>query len=173
MRQLRFSIALDVGVMTVQQLVFILKALASQFSSRSRLIRQLQRKQQSALTQDEWMDLAKQMDSIQGNDVWRSNPNGVLYESDRRAVRMDEFVHLMRRQDIFDLMFTLRGGIARNKFGLLHKGLLTKAMAGSKLLVETYHNVVCAALDFVCDGCFIRLDFGVIDGCHVWNVFGT
>jgi len=24
-------------------------------------------------------------------------------------------------------------------------------MAGTKVLVETYHNVVCAALDFVCD----------------------
>jgi hypothetical protein len=33
----------------------------------------------------------------------------------------------------------------------LHEGLFSKAMAGSKVLVETYHNVVCAALDFVCD----------------------
>lgn len=57
----------------------------------------------------------------------------------------------MRRRDIFDLMFTLRGGIGRNHFGLLHEGLFSRAMAGSKLLIETYHNVVCAALDFVCD----------------------
>ena len=48
-------------------------------------------------------------------------------------------------------MFVLRGGIARNKFGLLHEGLFSKALAGTKILVETYHNVVCAALDFVCD----------------------
>lgn len=48
-------------------------------------------------------------------------------------------------------MFVLRGSIGRNKFGLLHEGLFTKALAGSKVLVETYHNVVCAALDFVCD----------------------
>lgn len=57
----------------------------------------------------------------------------------------------MRRRDIFDLMFTLRGGIGRNHFGLLHEGLFSRAMAGSKLLTETYHNVVCTALDFVCD----------------------
>ena len=57
----------------------------------------------------------------------------------------------MRRRDIFDLMFVLRGGIARNKFGLLHEGLFSKALAGSKMLVETYHNVVCGALDFICD----------------------
>jgi TAG lipase/steryl ester hydrolase/phospholipase A2/LPA acyltransferase len=34
---------------------------------------------------------------------------------------------------------------------LLHEGLFTKALGGSKVLVESYHNVVCAALDFVCD----------------------
>lgn len=151
LRQLILWIALDLGAITVKELVIIIKALASHFSSRSRLIRQLQRKQQNAPSQDEWMDLAEQMDSIQGNDTWRSDPNCALYESDRIAARMDEYVHLMRRQDIFDLMFTLRGGIGRNKFGLLHPGLFTKAMAGSKLLVETYHNVVCAALDYVCD----------------------
>jgi TAG lipase/steryl ester hydrolase/phospholipase A2/LPA acyltransferase len=45
----------------------------------------------------------------------------------------------------------LRGSIGRNKFGLLHEGLFSKALAGSKVLVESYHNVVCAALDFCCD----------------------
>lgn len=59
-----------------------------------------------------------------------------------QTARIDEFVHLMRRRDIFELMFILRGGIARNKFGLLHEGLFSKAMAGTKILVETYHNVV-------------------------------
>ena len=57
----------------------------------------------------------------------------------------------MRRRDIFNLMFTLRGVIGRNHFGLFHEGLFSRAEAGTKLLVETYHNVVCAALDFVCD----------------------
>lgn len=60
-------------------------------------------------------------------------------------------VHLMRRRDIFNLMFTLRGGIARNKFGSLRKGLFYKALAGTKVLVETYHNVMCTSLYYVCD----------------------
>lgn len=97
------------------------------------------------------MDLAEQMDMIQGNDHWRSDPKSHFYEQERITARMDEFVHLMRRHDIFDLMFTLRGGMARNSFGLLHPGLFSQAKAGTKLLVETYHNVVCAALDYVCD----------------------
>ena len=109
----------------------------SNFSSRSRLIRSLKQRQNEAKTQDEWMDLAERIDNIEGNDAWRSDPNCQLYERERLSARIDEYVHLMRRRDIFELMFVLRGGIARNKFGLLHEGLFSKAMAGSKVLVET------------------------------------
>jgi len=150
-KQLVVATALQVGAVTVKQVVQLVQLIFANFSSRSRLIRQLQKTQDLSKTQDEWMDLAERIDNIQGNDVWRSNPDCALYERDRISARIDEFVHLMRRRDIFDLMFTLRGGIGRNTFGLLHEGLFTKAMAGSKVLVETYHNVVCAALDFVCD----------------------
>ena len=124
-------------MITVNQFLKIVNRLLSNFSSRSRLIRNLQQKQDEATTQDEWMDLAEKIDNIQGNDVWRSTNSSQLYEENRISARIDEFVHLMRRQDIFELMFVLRGGIGRNKFGLLHEGLFTKAMAGTKVLVET------------------------------------
>ncbi|CAB9518892.1 Patatin-like phospholipase domain-containing protein [Seminavis robusta] len=150
-RQLALAVALDAGLVTVSSIVGAVQHLLSNFSSRSRLIRQLKEKQEGATTQDEWIELALKIDNVQGNDVWRSDPNCPLYERERISARVDEFVHLMRRRDIFELMFVLRGGIARNKFGLLHEGLFSKALAGTKVLVETYHNVVCAALDFVCD----------------------
>jgi len=123
---------------TVNQVLRVVKSILSNFSSRSRLIRHLERQQNQTTSQDEWMDLAERIDNVQGNDVWRSDPNCQLYERERIAARIDEFVHLMRRRDIFELMFVLRGGIARNMFGLLHEGLFSKAMAGSKVLVETY-----------------------------------
>ena len=150
-KQLALLVALEAGLVSVHQVTAIVQWVLSNFSSRSRLIRQLQQEQANSATQDEWMDLAERIDNIQGNDVWRSDPNCPLYERERIAARIDEFVHLMRRRDIFELMFVLRGSIGRNKFGLLHEGLFTKALAGSKVLIETYHNVVCAALDFVCD----------------------
>lgn len=150
-RQLALAVVLETGALAMDQIFKILRAVASNFSTRSRLIRELTRRQAKAETQDEWMGLAEQIDNIQGHDAWRSEPTCALYESDRISSRVDEFVHLMRRKDVFELMFTLRGGIGRNNFGLLHEGLFSKAMAGSKVLVETYHNVVCAALDFVCD----------------------
>ena len=124
-------------MVTLSQILKIVNRILANFSSRSRLIRNLQQQQDEALLQDEWMDLAERIDNVQGNDVWRSDDNSQLYERGRISARIDEFVHLMRRQDIFELMFVLRGGIGRNKFGLLHEGLFSKAMAGTKVLVET------------------------------------
>jgi Domain of unknown function (DUF3336) len=150
-KQLLLAIALETGVLTYRQVTAILKALLPNFSSRSRMIVEMERQMRSSKTQDDWMCLAEAIDLAQGHTVWRSNPDCALYEKERINARIDEFVHLMRRRDIFELMFILRGGIGRNKFGLLHEGLFSRALAGTKVLVETYHNVVCAALDFVCD----------------------
>lgn len=149
--QLLLGIALETTMVSVNQIYQIFRSISASISTRSRLIRQLQSQQRNSTTQDEWMDIAEQIDNIQGNDAWRTEKKCALYESERIQARIDELVHLMRRRDIFDLMFTLRGGIGRNHFGLLHEGLFSRAMAGSKLLIETYHNVVCAALDYVCD----------------------
>jgi len=150
-RQFALAIALETGMVTLSQFLKIVNGILTKFSSRSRLICNFKDQQEQASSQDEWFDLAEKIDNIQGNDVWRSDNSSQLYEGHRISARIDEFVHLMRRQDIFELMFVLRGGIGRNRYGLLHEGLFSKAMAGTKVLVETYHNVVCASLDFVCD----------------------
>lgn len=120
-------------------------------SSRARMLRQLTLDQNVATTQDQYMMLAEQMDVITGNQEWRMDPACPLYERDRIATTIDHYLHLMRRGEVFDLLYLLRGNLGRNQFGLLHKGLFSKAQAGTKVLVETYHNVVCAALEFVCD----------------------
>jgi len=156
-KQLALAVALQCSMVTIERVWNLLRSMAFYvMSSRSRLIRQLKIEQSSANTQNEWMDLAEKIDNIQGNDVWRSDPDCPLYERDRISSRIDEYVHLIRRRDIFELMFTLRGGICRNKFGLLHEGLFSKALAGSKVLVESYHNVVCAALDFCADAAVLE-----------------
>lgn len=150
-KQLVLLFALEAGMVTVDQVTAIISAILGNFSTRTRLIRQLISEQTKAPTQDEWMELAERIDALQGSDVWRNESKSDLYDRDRISARIDEYVHLMRRHDIFELMFVLRGSIGRNKFGLLHEGLFNKALAGSKILIETYHQVVCRALDMVCD----------------------
>eukprot|EP00591_Stephanopyxis_turris_P007361 CAMPEP_0195507382 /NCGR_PEP_ID=MMETSP0794_2-20130614/844_1 /TAXON_ID=515487 /ORGANISM="Stephanopyxis turris, Strain CCMP 815" /LENGTH=718 /DNA_ID=CAMNT_0040634043 /DNA_START=368 /DNA_END=2524 /DNA_ORIENTATION=+ len=150
-KQLTGAFALNTTKITVEQCSRVKRIIASKFSLRSRQTCQLEKSIGFAKSQDEWMDIALKIDALQGNDVWRSQWKSRLYEVERLKGRIDEFVDLIRRRDIFDLMFTLRGGISRNQFSLLHEGLFSKAMAGTKILVETYHNVICTALNFVCD----------------------
>ncbi len=58
---------------------------------------------------------------------------------------------MLQRGDVFDLMFRIRGGLARDMFGIQHQGLFTKAMAGTKLLIEKYHDTMTMALNYICD----------------------
>lgn len=50
---------------TINQVSAIFKKFYSNFSSNLRLIRQLEQQQQKVETQDEWMDIAEQIDNIQ------------------------------------------------------------------------------------------------------------
>jgi len=74
-KQLALMIALKAGLVTVQQVTTIVQRLTPNFSRRPRLIQQLLEEQRNSVSQDEWMDLAERIDNIQGNDVWRSDPN--------------------------------------------------------------------------------------------------
>jgi TAG lipase / steryl ester hydrolase / phospholipase A2 / LPA acyltransferase len=153
LKQIILLLSMEVGVVTISQLHGLVQHyIVGCFSPKTRRIRHMQQAQRNAATQDEWMELAEEMDKIQGHDLWRlENGQTTLFEPHRITSRIDEFVHLMRRNDLFELMFVLRGGIGRHKFGLLQPGLFTKALAGTKVLVESYHHCVCQALDFVCD----------------------
>jgi len=77
---------------TVNQIWQIFRSVAASVSTHSRLIRQLHTQQCTSASQDEWMDLAEQIDNIQGNDIWRTEKKCALYEMDRIQARIDELV---------------------------------------------------------------------------------
>jgi TAG lipase/steryl ester hydrolase/phospholipase A2/LPA acyltransferase len=151
-RQLVAAIILQTGVVTIESIVSTLRWFYGNLSVKSREVRQLRCEIDSCSNQSEWQVLAERIDSLTGDDNWRAKPSCELYERDRLVARIDEFHHLIRRGMMFDMMFTLRGGIGRSKYGLLHEGLFTKAKAGTKLLVEDYNSAICDGLDFVCEG---------------------
>jgi len=80
---------------TVNQIWQIFRSVAASVSTHSRLIRQLHAQQRTSASQDEWMDLAEQIDNIQGNDIWRTEKKCALYEMDRIQARIDELVSLL------------------------------------------------------------------------------
>jgi len=173
-KQMALALVLETGRFCVSQSYYKLYQgfLVRIVSSRARMMHRLELALVQATSQHEFTLLAEQIDAltqdynasrnsssstedgdatIKTNQDWRMEPKCALYEHDRIKNTMDHYLHLMRRGQVFDLLFVLRGNLGRNQFGLLHKGLFSKARAGTKVLVETYHNVVCAALEFVCD----------------------
>lgn len=43
---------------------------------------------------------------------------------------------MINAEDVFGLMFRLRGSLSRNQHGMLHEGLFSRAHAGTKVLVK-------------------------------------
>jgi len=97
------------------------------------------------------MDICKQMDIIEGNDIWRANPNSCWYEQSLITNRIQELQQT--KNSLVELMAILQsnGGIVRNSYGLLHEELYTQAMSGTKVLIDQYHSTLCTALNTVCD----------------------
>ena len=52
--------------------------------------------------------------------------------------------------------YSYTGGLARDQYGMQHEGLFSRATAGTKRIVEKYHDTVSYALDFICDSQVVR-----------------
>ena len=53
--------------------------------------------------------------------------------------------------DIFNLIYRLRGALSREQYGLLHDGLYSLAKSNTKRLIQQYLQAVTSALNFICD----------------------
>ena len=102
---------------TVNQIWQIFRSVAASVSTHSRLIRQLHAQQRTSASQDEWMDLAEQIDNIQGNDIWRTEKKCALYEMDRIQARIDELVSVFSSRVCKELLNTY---ISSEHINLLH-----------------------------------------------------
>lgn len=123
------------------------------FSSRERLRRNLERKLKNAATYDEWKEIAEELDVVDGNDIWRMDDSSPLFDSRILRRRTQELRIMMRNKDIFQLIFRLRSGLARDKFGIQHAALFSLARGGTKRVIEDYYTIVSDALNFVADSC--------------------
>ena len=86
-----------------------------------------------------------------GLDVWRQKDESGLYDCRVLRKRTNDIKWMIEQGDIFNLMFRIRGGLARDMYGMQHEGLFSRAAAGTKTLVEDYHATVAGALDYICD----------------------
>lgn len=106
---------------------------------------------ESSKTYNEWLSHAVALDHLLSNDVWRKEEKCEFYDHHVIRSRINDTMDMMRRGDIFNLIFRIRGGLSRDQFGIQHEGLFTRTMAGTKTIVEDYHEAIAMALNFICD----------------------
>ena len=104
-----------------------------------------------AKTYREWKVYAEQLDKLRGCDKWRSEDEDILFDSRILKKRISDTVQMVKQDDIFNLMFRLRGALARDQYGMQNEGLFTKATVGTKYIIENYHETVVCALNHICD----------------------
>lgn len=151
LRQLVTISALQVVVLLGQFSHGIYTKIARRLTASGRREEELMARLRTAPTYEQWQDLAQQLDALHGHNKWREIEASPLYDSRMVKKRIKAMEYMLRRGDVFNLIFRLRGGMARDQFGLQHTGLFSRAKAGTKLLVERYSETVSAALDFICD----------------------
>jgi len=116
--------------------------LVSIFTPKGRKLKELRHRWRNSNTYEEWASVAYDLDRVNGFDKWRREDYCPFIDCKSISKRIRDTMDMMDRGDVFHLMFRLRGGLSRDQFGIQHEGLFTRASAGTKLLVETYHSTV-------------------------------
>mmetsp|Transcript_6930 Transcript_6930/g.7175 ORF Transcript_6930/g.7175 Transcript_6930/m.7175 type:complete len:457 (+) Transcript_6930:173-1543(+) len=149
--QILIATGIHTGLVTFQFTGTILQYFIDALSSKGRYKRKIQQKMESSTSYHEWQYYAELLDNMLGLTRWRVTDDSQLYDSRVLKKRIYDIRAMVHRNDIFGLIFRLRGGLARDQYGMQHEGLFNKANAGTKILVEEYHDTVAYALNYICD----------------------
>lgn len=152
LRQVGLVFALQTTLLLGNSVATAVKYVLQRTTAKGRQLREIQRKMQNVSSYEEWQALAEEEDKINGYDVWRAKDESSLYDSSVLRQRITDLSGMIKKNRVFDLMFRLRGGLARDQHGMQHEGLFTRAKAGTKHIVECYHDTAMAALNLICDG---------------------
>mmetsp|Transcript_38702 Transcript_38702/g.121293 ORF Transcript_38702/g.121293 Transcript_38702/m.121293 type:complete len:819 (-) Transcript_38702:163-2619(-) len=151
LHQIVAAAVLQMGLVSWQMVYINLRRVMNHFTRNGRQISLTRRALHSSRSYEEWLGYAERLDKLEGNDAWRKSPESNIYDQRLLRRHIEELNGLMADRQVFDLMFRLRGGLARNKYGLLHEGLFNRAHTGTKCLVEEYHGTVCKALQYIAE----------------------
>lgn len=109
-----------------------------------------------ANTYEEWKEIALELDSVTGLDLWKLDNESEHYNHELIRDRLMNLRHLMRQKDDRQLMRALREGLYHDIGNIGNPLLYTYAHIGTKRLIEDYIDQVCSALNYICD---VNLEF--------------
>ena len=111
----------------------------------------LKSKMQDAETYVEWLEYANELDVVRGVDKWRNNDISPLFDNRKLRKRIVDTQDMLKRGNIFDIMFRMRGGLTRDEYGILDRDLYTVSAVGTKKIIEEYTETTRKALVEICD----------------------
>jgi len=115
-RQIAMISLLQILLLIYSSLSLIWKKLLLLLTNSGRKLSHLKDKLKLLNSYDEWKVVAGEIDKIQGHDVWRNEDTSTLYDSKMLQKRIIMTRDMLQRGDVFDLMFRLRGGLARYQY---------------------------------------------------------
>jgi len=151
MKQVVMIVSLQCTILIVNLLHRSMTHTLKYFTSHGREMQRLEKLLSTAESYSVWKDIAERIDDLKGLSSWRAEEESTLYDCRVLRKRIDDIQSMMNRRDVFNLIFRLRGGLARDQYGMQHEGLFTRTTAGTKYIIQQYHETVCKALAFICD----------------------
>jgi hypothetical protein len=82
--------------------------------------RQLENEMKNSRSYEDWKIAAEDFDVLTKSDIWRQDHFSPLYDSFQLRKRIKTIRDMIYRKDVFNLIFRLRGGLARDQFGMKH-----------------------------------------------------
>ena len=121
------------------------------FSPKSRKIRRIEKSMQKAESYDEWLEIARSLDDVNGTTFWKNVDQTNLYDFNSIRTRIDKLRSLRANRDDHGLLFALNEGIHGNMGGMGKPVLHTRAMVGTKKLIEDYVQEISHSLQHLAD----------------------
>jgi TAG lipase/steryl ester hydrolase/phospholipase A2/LPA acyltransferase len=91
-----------------------------------------------AKTMDEWETAARELDHLEGNDQWRTDPLTGDYEPEMIEKRLQELDEARINCDIRTMLYLVRTALSRDLGGMGNVDLYRHSYIGTKRLIESY-----------------------------------
>ena len=151
LRQLALAVIIQGGIMSFSGLKLIIDKCFRVFTKKGITRKNIQDRMKSAKSYSEWKRYAEDLDALDNLDKWRLDEECNLYDVTVLKKRMSDIRTMMNSEDVFHMMYRLRGALARDQFGMQQEGLFTRAAGGTKVIVEEYHQLIANSLNYICD----------------------
>ena len=150
-RHLLVSIAIQTGLVSITGIGVLIEKLLRRFTVKGRQLNAIKESMKTAKSYAEWKRCAEELDALNSLDKWRLEEDSSLYDVKVLKKRMADIRTMLNSEDVFNMMFRLRGALSRDQFGMQQQGLFNRATGGTKVIVEEYHQLITNSLNYICD----------------------